>query len=72
MYQFMTKEELSKFIAAEIINSSEAIELLGCSRQNLNDLIQRGKIVPIKEMKRDRLFFKEDIMARINQKQGSN
>ncbi|CCJ33085.1 helix-turn-helix domain-containing protein [Caloramator australicus] len=61
---FNSREELERFIQNEIVDTSEALEILGCSRQNLNDLIKRGKIKPIKEMKRDRLFFKSDILAR--------
>ncbi|MDX8367804.1 DNA-binding protein [Cytobacillus sp. IB215665] len=61
---FKNKEELKMFIAEEVINTSEAIEILGCSRQNLNDLVNRGVLTPIKEMVRDKLFFKSDILER--------
>lgn len=62
MYKFETKEELVRFINDEIVNTSEALDILGCSRQNLNMMIKKEKITPIKEMVRDRLFFKEDIL----------
>lgn len=61
---FKSKEELTKFIADELVNTKEAMEILGCSRQNIFDLIKRGKLIPIKEMPKDRLFFKEDIIER--------
>ncbi|HDR3964674.1 TPA: DNA-binding protein, partial [Bacillus anthracis] len=48
-------------------NTSEALEILGCSRQNLNVMVQKEKVKPIKEMARDRLYFKEDILE--NKKQ---
>ncbi|EJS70479.1 hypothetical protein ICW_01948 [Bacillus wiedmannii] len=64
MYKFETKEELIKFVNDEIVNTSEALEILECSRQNLNKLVKSGTLVPIKEMVRDRLFFKEDILKR--------
>jgi DNA-binding transcriptional MerR regulator len=64
MYTFKTKEELIKFIQEDIVNTSEALEILGCSRQNLNNLVQRGVLTPVKEMVRDRLFFKSDILER--------
>ncbi|WP_144508991.1 DNA-binding protein [Bacillus mycoides] len=51
-----------RFIQDEIINTSEALEILGCSRQNLNVMVQKEKVKPIKEMSRDRLYFKEDIL----------
>lgn len=64
-YYFKSKEELTAYVISEIINTTEATEILGCSRQNLNNLIKRGKITPIKELPRDRLFFKSDILARV-------
>ncbi|TKH73483.1 DNA-binding protein [Bacillus cereus] len=51
-----------RFIQEQILNTSEALEILGCSRQNLNQMVQKEKVKPIKEMARDRLYFKEDIL----------
>ncbi|MBJ8205467.1 DNA-binding protein [Bacillus cereus] len=62
MYKFETKDDLIRFIQDEIVNTSEALEILGCSRQNLNVMVQKDKVKPIKEMSRDRLYFKEDIL----------
>ncbi|MED1835409.1 DNA-binding protein [Bacillus thuringiensis] len=62
MYKFETKADLIRFIQNEIVNTSEALEILGCSRQNLNVMVQKEKVKPIKEMPRDRLYFKEDIL----------
>ncbi|EJQ55117.1 MULTISPECIES: hypothetical protein [Bacillus cereus group] len=62
MYKFETKSDLIRFIQDEIVNTSEALEILGCSRQNLNVMVQKEKVKPIKEMPRDRLYFKEDIL----------
>ncbi|MCY9546799.1 DNA-binding protein [Lysinibacillus xylanilyticus] len=65
-YSFNSREELTEYIQDEIINTTEALEILQCSRQNLNNLVQRGVIIPIKDLPRDRLFFKEDIVKRKN------
>ncbi|PEA52478.1 DNA-binding protein [Bacillus pseudomycoides] len=64
MYKFETKEELIRFINDEIVNTSEALNILECSRQYLNKLVKEEKLIPIKEMVRDRLFFKQDILNR--------
>ncbi|MGE6365212.1 DNA-binding protein [Bacillus paramycoides] len=63
----MSKKELIKFVNDEIVNTLEVLEILECSRQNLNKLVKSGALVPIKEMVRDRLFFKEDILRRKEQ-----
>lgn len=64
---FKSMDELTAFIVNEVINTTEAIEILGCTRQNLNDLIKREVITPLKELPRDRLFYKSDILKRKEQ-----
>jgi hypothetical protein len=64
MYTFNSREELAEFVQNEIINTTEALDILQCSRQNLNNLVKREVITPIKDLPRDRLFFKEDIVKR--------
>ncbi|WML35359.1 helix-turn-helix domain-containing protein [Clostridium sp. OS1-26] len=65
MFSFNSKEELAQFIASEIVDTSEAAELLQCSRQNLDDLVKRGKLTPIRSLSKTKIFFKEDILARL-------
>ena len=64
MHTFKSREELVQFVQSEILNTTEALEILQCSRQNLNDLVKRNVITPIKDLPRDRLFLKEDIEKR--------
>ncbi|MFJ5789982.1 DNA-binding protein [Lysinibacillus sp. NPDC093197] len=65
-YTFNSQEELTRFIQSEIINTTEALDILQCSRQNLNNLVKRNVVTPIKDLPRDRLFYKEDIINRKN------
>ncbi|MCY8073360.1 DNA-binding protein [Bacillus inaquosorum] len=53
---------MKRFLNEEIVNTSEAIEILGFTRQYLNYLVKIGEFEPVKEMPRDRLFIKEDIL----------
>ena len=46
------------FVKTKILNTSEVIEKLDCSRQNVNDLIKREKLTPIKST----LFINSDIL----------
>lgn len=64
-YVFNNREELGRFMTEEIVNTAGVMELLNCSRQNVFDLIKRGKLKPIKETQKDRLFLKSDILARL-------
>uniref|UniRef100_UPI001EEF24A2 helix-turn-helix domain-containing protein n=1 Tax=Bacillus sp. REN10 TaxID=2782541 RepID=UPI001EEF24A2 len=45
-FYFKNEEELKQFLQDHIVNTSEAIEILGCSRQYLNQLIKSGVIKP--------------------------
>ena len=63
-YKATNKEEFIELVQSEILNTTEVLEELQISRQALNSLVKRGKIVPVKELSRDRLFLKEDIEYR--------
>lgn len=64
MYTFNSKEELAEWIAREVVGTQEALEIMECSRQNLHKFVQRGKLVPIKDAGRERLFFRSDLLER--------
>ena len=57
--------DIKKYISERIVNTEEVSELLNCSRQNVNDLIKREKIVPIKRNKKNNLFLKNEITKRL-------
>jgi len=65
-YIFATKEHLSEFITKEILTTTEAAKLLGCTRQNVDDLARRGKLAVIKQSGRTKLFYRDDVMERMN------
>lgn len=46
-------------IRNQIISSKEAIEILGFSRTRLNQIVNDGRIIPI----RDGIYLKDDIIA---------
>ncbi|WP_064777856.1 helix-turn-helix domain-containing protein [Bacillus siamensis] len=61
-YNLKERDAIKRFLNEEIVNTSEAIEILGFNRQYLNQLVKNGELEPMKEMTRDRLFLKEDIL----------
>lgn len=63
-YKVSNKEDFIKLVQSEVLTSSEVLEILEVSRQSLNSLVKRGKLVPIKELSRDKLFLREDILKR--------
>ncbi|WP_312756059.1 helix-turn-helix domain-containing protein [Rummeliibacillus suwonensis] len=63
-YQVASKEEFIQLVQSEILTSVEVLEELQITRQALGSLVKRGKLVPVKEVNRDRLFLREDIENR--------
>jgi hypothetical protein len=61
VYKFDSKEELLTFISQEVLTTSEAIKFLEISRQRMSKLINDGKVIPIKKLRGDSLFFRADI-----------
>lgn len=60
-YHFETREDLRRFVAEEVLNSTETIEFLGISRARLSQYIKEGKLMPIKKLPKDSLFLKADL-----------
>lgn len=60
----LSLEDFCDFVSNSVINTAEAMELLSCSRQNMNDLVKRGKLSPIKREQKDTLFLKSEIVQR--------
>lgn len=61
----LTKEVFRNFVSCGVVDTREAADLLDCSRQNVDDLVRRGKLHPIKSDARVRLFLKSDIIERL-------
>lgn len=63
-YKVDSKDDFIKLVQNEVLTTSEALEILEISRQALNSLVKRGKLTPIKELTREKLFLREEILKR--------
>ena len=61
----ITTSEFITFAVQGVVNSIEAADLLGCSRQNIDDLTKRGKLCPIKMSGKNTLYLKAEILKRL-------
>ena len=59
----LTKEDFIAFAKGNLLDTTEACELLGCSRQNLAYLVSQGRLAPVKEGPTGNLYLKEDLLA---------
>lgn len=70
-YTFNDKDQLISFICTEIITTAEAVHILGCSRQYLDELVSKGKITPVKTLNRVRLYWRNDIINLLQKRKTS-
>ena len=64
IYIFNTEQELLDYLSINIINTNEAAEMLGCTRQYIDKLVKQGKLRTIKIYPTNKLFMKSDVEAR--------
>lgn len=61
----MNREAAKKLLNEQVVSTAEVANMLGCTRQYIHKLVKSGQLEPIRVLDRDRLFWKEDILARI-------
>ena len=61
----LSLEDFKEFVSSCVVNTAEATEILGCSRQNIEDLVKRRKLHPVKIENKSKLFLKSEIQQRI-------
>lgn len=61
---FNDRQALVDFVTSELLSTSEAMELMECSRQNLHKFVKSGKLVPVKDTGRERWFLRSECLER--------
>ena len=62
MLMFESGEELTEYIRAELLCSSEAVTLLMCSTHYINRLVKHGVLVPVITSNREKMFWRSDVL----------
>lgn len=60
----LSLNDFRSFVSNRVVNTKEATEILECSRQNIDDLVRRDKLHPVKVDAKNKLFLKTEIMQR--------
>ena len=60
----LSLRDFYSFVQYRVINTAQACKLLDCSRQNIDDLMKRGKLHPIRTDEKYKLFLKNEILQR--------
>lgn len=57
-------EDLLFFLKHNLIDTNKATKILDCSRQNIDDLVKRGRLTPIIQTEKNKFFLLKDINER--------
>jgi hypothetical protein len=58
-------EDMRLFIEHETCDTAETTRRLNCTRQNIDDLVRRGRLTPVKTGARSKLFFCSEVEERL-------
>lgn len=61
----VTLDTFMAFAKNNLISTAEVTEMLSCSRQNVDDLVKRNKLTPVKQMPKSKLFLRTDVEQRL-------
>ena len=53
--------DFKAYLQQELIDTAEAARIMGCTRQNIQDLVRRGRISPVKTLRNNFLFLRSEI-----------
>ena len=57
----VTAADFIAYLQEELIDTAEAARIMGCTRQNIQDLVRRGRIRPVKTLRNNFLFLRSEI-----------
>lgn len=57
----MKREKAAEFVKANILGSNDVQEMLMINRSRLSAMVEAGQLIPIKELKREKLFWMPDV-----------
>ena len=60
----LSLDDFIGFVQNRVVSASEACQMLGCSRQNIDDLMKRGKLHPIRRDAKYKLFLRSEVAQR--------
>ena len=60
----LSLRDFCRFVQVRVISATEACGILDCSRQNIDDLIKRNKLHPIRMDSKYKLFLKNEVTQR--------
>jgi len=69
---FTNDEDIRQFITNECLFSHEVAQMLNISPQRLHQLVQAGKLRPVKKSAKSSLFLRSDVEQRLAELRQAN
>ncbi|MGG3737237.1 helix-turn-helix transcriptional regulator [Aeribacillus pallidus] len=60
-FHLKNRSDIAAFVQQEILTSTEAIQILGITRQRLSQLVKKGQLVPLKKEGGVSLFLRSEV-----------
>ena len=60
----LTLQDLYRYVQTRVVSAAEACSILDCSRQNIDDLMRRNKLHPIRTDAKYKLFSRAEVIQR--------
>ena len=57
----VSASDFKAYLQQELIDTAEAAMVMGCTRQNIQDLVRRGKIRPVMTLRNNFLFLRNEL-----------
>ena len=63
----LSGRDFKDFAGGNLVSTSEAAGILGCSRQYVDELVRKERLHPVKTLAKDRLFLRQEVFGRVKQ-----
>ena len=57
----VTATDFTAYLQQELIDTAEAARIMGCTRQNIQDLVRRGRMEPVMTLRNNFLFLRSEV-----------
>lgn len=61
----LSRADFVCFCQNQLLSTAEAAQMLQCTRQNIDSLVRRNRLQPVKCYAKNKIFFKSDILRRM-------
>lgn len=61
----LTRDDFVRFCQVQLLSTIETAQLLRCTRQNIDSLVRRERLHPVKCYAKNKLFLRSDVLRRM-------